>query len=171
MAMWNMLTQADSLSPLWLSIIFMLWFFSPSQPLKPSWDQQVQNWSSYLKSTGFYQTEVEFLGNINNIGQMTHGQTFPQCQETVVAQCPQISLCPVEYMFYTDHKHTSVVSAMCFSPGMSILPVALCFCHCCTFTDARYLLSEQLIVSWVQELHDNEKCPVIHNSQTIKCPL
>lgn len=39
-----------------------------------------------------------------------------------MAQCQQISLCPVAYTFYTNQEHASVVSVMCFSPGMSVLP-------------------------------------------------
>lgn len=102
-----------------LSGMFVLQY--SSQPLRPSWDQQVKKLILLPQKHVFYQTE-EFPGTISNIGQITWRYAFWCCQETMVTQCQQTSLCLVLYTVHTNQEHASLVLATCFSPGMSFLP-------------------------------------------------
>lgn len=143
----------------------MLWFFSPSQPLKPSWDQQVQNWSSYLKSTGFYQTEVKhrFLSNRSGIlrkhQQYRANDTWPNLP-TVPGDCggtvstDRSVPCRV-HVLYRPQAYFSGVSYVLLSRDVNFaccpLLLPLLYLHCCqifTFRTTYHELSSRTPWQW-----------------------
>lgn len=91
-----------------------------SQPLRPSWDQQVKNESFCLKSMFFLSNRrisrnyQQYRTNYMKICLLMlpgdHGDTV------------SADKCLVPYTVHTNQEHASLVLATCFSPEMSFLP-------------------------------------------------